>query len=296
MLFGVWYVYQPYMKNRKRYTNFMAYKKSILKWAGNKIRVMDKLQGHIGNPNTFVEPFGGSFVVALNTSANEYRIGDINSDIIDLYNLVLNDANFIETAKTYYVNGIDRETFNNNRIKFNETRLPYLFLYLNRHCFNGLTRYNKSGNYNVPFGSYEKVHFPEEEIKNFKSKFSDVTFKNTSFNDPSYYTGLGEGDVVYFDPPYLPASDTANFTAYTAEGFSMEQQEELANICIDLAGRGVKVIVSNHDVPIARTLYAGAKFYEISVSRSISASGGSRKRASEIFAVWNGDDNSLFDF
>ncbi len=278
------------------YTNFMTYKKSILKWLGNKIRVMDALQQHIGKPNTFVEPFGGSFVVSLNTHATEYRIGDINSDIIDLYNAVLSDNNFIDTAKQYYINGIDREKFNKMRDEFNKTRCPYIFLYLNRHCFNGLTRYNKSGNYNSPFGEYDKVHFPEEEIKNFKNKFSGITFKNTSFNDPSYYTDLGEGDVVYFDPPYLPASETADFTAYTKEGFSMEQQEELADICQSLATNGVRVIVSNHDVPMARTLYKGAKFQQISVTRSISASAGSRKKASEIFAVWNGNDNQLFEF
>ena len=272
------------------------YNKSILKWAGNKIRIMETLQQYIGTPNIFVEPFGGSFVVSLNTKANEYRIGDINSDIIGLYNAVLNDPNFISTAKQYYVDGIDKDKFAKIRDEFNKTRSPYLFLYLNRHCFNGLTRYNKSGKFNVPFGDYDKVHFPEEEIKNFKTKFTGITFNNTTFEDPSYYVGLGEGDVVYFDPPYLPASDTANFTDYTKEGFSIEQQQQLADICKTLASKGVKVIVSNHDVPLAREMYEGAMFHPISVSRSISASGGSRKKAQEIIAVWNHKDTDLFEF
>lgn len=257
---------------------------------------METLQQYIGTPNVFVEPFGGSFVVALNTVATEYRIGDINSDIIGLYNAVLTDPNFISTSKQYYVNGIDKDKFITLRDEFNKTRSPYLFLYLNRHCFNGLTRYNKNGNFNVPFGDYDKVYFPEEEIKKFKSKFTGINFKNTSFNDPSYYTDLGKGDVVYFDPPYLPASDTADFTAYTKEGFSMDQQRELADICQTLAAKHVKVIVSNHDVPMARTLYAGASFHQISVSRSISASGESRKKASEIIATWNTNTNPLFEF
>jgi DNA adenine methylase len=272
------------------------YNKSILKWAGNKIRIMNTLQGYIETPNIFVEPFGGSFVVSLNTTAKEYRIGDINSDIIGLYNAVITDSNFIQTAQQYYVNGIDRDKYNKLRDEFNKTRSPYLFLYLNRHCFNGLTRYNKDGNFNVPFGDYDKVHFPEEEIKNFKNKFTSIPFKNTTFEDPSYYEGLGEGDVVYFDPPYFPASETANFTDYTKEGFSLEQQEHLADICNKLAKDGVKVIVSNHDVPIARKLYDGAMFHPISVARSISASGDSRKKAKEIIAVWNNNDNALFDF
>ena len=100
------------------------------------------------------------------------------------------------------------------------------------------------------------------------------------------YGSLGEGDVVYFDPPYVPASETSNFTNYATDGFTHEQQIELRDLAETLANRGIKVILSNHDVPITRELYKNAKIHSIQVSRSISAKSSSRKKASELIAVW----------
>lgn len=262
-------------------------KKPLLKWAGNKYRVLPHLKPLIGTPNVYVEPFGGSLATAMNVSANEYRLGDINSDLINLYNRIKTDDNFINDLKELFEDSNDADTFYERRTKFNETHDPLLFVYLNRHCFNGLTRYNKSGGFNVPFGKYKTVYIPEEEIKSFKEIFKNVQFINSSFINSEYYKELGEGDVVYFDPPYFPASETANFTDYAKEGFAMEQQQELADLAIELASTGVTVLISNHNVPIAREMYQGATFNEIEVRRSISAKGASRKNASEIIAVWN---------
>jgi len=263
--------------------------KPLLKWAGNKYRVLPHLLPIIGTPKTYVEPFGGTLATALNVTADEYRLGDINADLINLYQRIKSDNNFVEDLKSLFSGGNDEERYYQLREEFNESHDPLLFVYLNRHCFNGLTRYNKSGKFNVPFGRYKKVYIPENEIDAFKTVFRDVTFKNSSFNDMSYYDGLGQDDVVYFDPPYFPATETANFTDYAKEGFTLEQQQELADIAIDLASTGVKVLISNHDVPIAREMYVGAKFYEIQVTRSISAKGTSRKKASELIAVWNNE-------
>ena len=264
-------------------------KKPLLKWAGNKYKVLPYLKPLIGSPNVYVEPFGGSLATAMNVDAKEYRLGDINSDLINLYNRIKNDDNFIRELKKLFANSNDADTFYERRTKFNETHDPLLFVYLNRHCFNGLTRYNKSGNFNVPFGKYKTIYIPEKEIKSFKETFENVKFINSGFNNPEYYEELGKGDVVYFDPPYFPASETANFTDYAKEGFKLEQQQELADLAIELASKGTTVLISNHDVPVAREMYVGAEFCEIEVSRSISAKGSSRKKASEIIAVWNVD-------
>jgi DNA adenine methylase len=100
------------------------------------------------------------------------------------------------------------------------------------------------------------------------------------------YYGLESGDVVYFDPPYIPISETAYFTDYATEGFTHQQQVELAELCESLANRGVKVILSNHDTPVSRELYKNAKIYPIQVTRTIAAKGSSRKKANELIAVW----------
>ena len=114
----------------------------------------------------------------------------------------------------------------------------------------------------------------------------NVKFTALSFEDNSLYQNLEFGDVVYFDPPYIPVSKTSAFTNYTGEDFTYNQQVELVNLAINLNKRGIKVIISNHDVPLARELYKNAKIYELQVSRSIAAKGSSRKKVNELIAVF----------
>lgn len=120
----------------------------------------------------------------------------------------------------------------------------------------------------------------------FESKES-VSFTALSFEDGSLYETLEEGDVVFFDPPYVPASATSNFTSYSADGFSFAQQTELVTLAHDLSSRGIKVVITNSDCEITRELYEGAEITSISVSRTISANAESRKKAEEIIAVFN---------
>jgi DNA adenine methylase len=153
-----------------------------------------------------------------------------------------------------------------------------------------LSRYNKKGEFNVPFGKYDKPSCPSEEMMNFRMFFLTkklTRFTSLSFEDPSLYEDLEAGDTVYFDPPYIPASETASFTDYVTDGFTDAQQVELRDLAEQLANKGITVIISNHDVPVARELYNNAKIYPIQVTRTISANKDSRKKANEIIAVWN---------
>jgi len=268
----------------------------FLKWAGNKYRVLPHLIPHIGYPNRYCEPFGGSLSVALNTSAEQFILNDVNKDLVAIYqNLVNpNDDSFIKYCEELFIPENNtkesylelREHFNNSTDSVERARL---FVYLNRHCFNGLSRYNSKGGFNVPFGKYDKPVCPSEQMNEFRMLFlskQSVRFTSLSFEDSILYSNLEAGDVVYFDPPYVPASDTANFTSYATDGFSHEQQVELMELAESLANRGVKVILSNHDVPITRELYKNAQIYPIQVTRTISAKGSSRKKANELIAVW----------
>jgi DNA adenine methylase len=271
--------------------------KSLLKWAGNKFRVLPHLIPHVGYPNRFCEPFAGSLSVSLNVQAEEYILNDINKDLIYIYQNLTNpnDDNFIKYCEELFVpENNDKDVYLELRSYFNKSTDPLerarLFIYLNRHCFNGLSRYNKKGEFNVPFGKYDKPSCPSNEMQQFRSLFlnkKSVKFTSVSFEDEMLYENLTGGDVVYFDPPYIPISETSNFTDYATEGFTHQQQVELAELCDSLANRGVKVILSNHDVPVARELYKNATIHSIQVSRTISAKGSSRKKVSEIVAVWN---------
>ena len=148
-----------------------------------------------------------------------------------------------------------------------------LFVYLNRHCFNGLTRYDKSGEFNVPFGKYKSPYFPRREMENFISVFTgqSVEFSAGDFANENLYQKVDSTTVVYFDPPYLPLSDTANFSDYATGGFNYDDQVRLRDLAVSLANGGARVIISNHDTPTARELYSSAQITSIDVGRTISA-------------------------
>ena len=270
--------------------------KTFLKWAGNKSRVLPHLLPHIGSPRRYCEPFGGSLAVALNVEAESYTLNDVNKDLVSIYRNLLdyNDDTFIQYCEEIFTpenNG--KEAYLGLRKIFNEStdckERARLFIYLNRHCFNGLSRYNRKGEFNVPFGKYEKPSCPSGEMMDFRMFFltrKSVRFTSLSFEDTSLYADLGEGDVVYFDPPYVPLSDTSNFTSYSTDGFTEAQQIELAQLARSLQNRGVRVIISNHDVDFTRELYEGATIYPIQVTRTIAAKNSSRKKASELIAVF----------
>ena len=269
-------------------------KKPFLKWAGNKFRVLPHLLPIIGDPKRYIEPFGGSMAVALNVSADEYVLNDINNDLVNLYGHVTdtNDDTFIKYCQELFYEGNNREAYNEMRDLFNQStdslERSRMFVYLNRHCFNGLTRYNSKGGFNVPFGKMKNPKCPVNEMMAFRMYFLQKKhrFMSTSFEDSALYENIESGDVVYFDPPYVPASDTANFASYAKEGFSYDQQVQLAELAESLANRGAKVIISNHDTDVSRQLYKNAEIHSIQVARSIAANKTSRKKANELIAVY----------
>ena len=268
--------------------------KPFLKWAGNKYRVLPHLLPLIGTPKQYIEPFAGSMSVALNVAADSMVLNDFNGDLISLYRHVMNDEEFIDDCEKVCSVGNNQETFYQLRDIFNTTpdnrHKAILFIYLNRHCFNGLTRYNKKGQFNVPFGKYSSPYFPRKEMENFKVIFNQkqsVRITSYDFAADEMYQNIDSDTVVYFDPPYLPLTDTANFSDYATGGFDYDDQVRLRDLAISLANRGARVIISNHDTPVARELYSAATITSIDVGRFIAAKGSSRKSVKEVLAVWN---------
>ena len=266
--------------------------KSFLKWAGGKTKSLDMILETVGQvEGRFIEPFAGSGVVSLNVSACGCILSDCNEDLINIYNVLKTSNNFIELLKSYFIEGNNNaEIFYKFREKFNNcndlVERALLFVYLNRHCFNGLCRYNKAGGFNVPFGKYKSIYFPEKEIKFFKEKLNTYELYCRSFEET---IELAEpDDVLYCDPPYVPLSKTASFTDYSVGGFTMDQQRQLVK-CIEKAP--CKVLVSNHDTDITRDLYKNAnKIISKKVSRFISARASGRKPVYELLAIYNKRD------
>ena len=264
----------------------------FLKWAGGKYRLLDRLLPSIPAGARLVEPFVGSGAVFLNAGFACYLLCDLNPDLIGLYRTLRRDGErFIAEARALFTPGNNtqeaflrlRETFN---VSSDAEERSVLFLYLNRHSYNGLVRYNSKGIYNVPFGKYKAPYFPERELTAFLDKLRgcDVTFAVQDFR--STFAALRPGDVVYCDPPYAPVSATANFTSYTGCGFGVQEQIDLASEASAAAKRGVPVVLSNHDVPLIRELYADARLESFPVQRFISCNGARRGAARELLAVF----------
>jgi DNA adenine methylase len=170
-----------------------------------------------------------------------------------------------------------------NRSKAGERRAA-LFVYLNRHCFNGLCRYNKKGEFNTPFGRYDQVYFPTDEMLGFAAKLETAELQTMDFRKA--LPKAGQGDVVYCDPPYVPLTATASFTNYAAGGFSEKDQRDLHTLALEASERGAFVMISNHDTQFTERLYKGAWLKRVMVSRTISCDGQNRKKAKELIAVF----------
>lgn len=269
----------------------MKKKRAFLKWAGGKFPLLNDIEKHLPKGECLVEPFVGAGSVFLNTDFSRYILADINSDLIDLYNIVKTRTDeYIAAAQAMFsptTNDADvyyqlRDEFNQSQDAF---RRAVLFLYLNRHGYNGLCRYNLKGEFNVPFGRYKKPYFPENELRHFAHKA-----QNAEFYCESYAQSMARADassVVYCDPPYAPLSATANFTAYHTNSFSQEQQAHLAEIAEELVSKRIPVLISNHDTALTREWYQQAnKLHVVKVRRSISSNGGTRKKVDELLALY----------
>ena len=263
--------------------------KAFLKWAGGKSQSLDFILEAVGEiEGRFIEPFVGSGVVMLNANSSNVIISDFNEDLINLYKILKISDDFIDTLKFYFSGEFNNaDSFYSLREKFNNSssieEKSAIFVYLNRHCFNGLCRYNKSGKFNVPFGKYKKINLPEREIITFKQRLECCEIIHCSFEN---VIKLSErGDVIYCDPPFVPLSLIASFTDYSVGGFTKEQQKELAKLAEESKA---KVLISNHDTEFTREIYKNSSYIKTKeVKRFISAKSSSRGMVSELLAVYN---------
>jgi DNA adenine methylase len=289
--------------------------KPFLKWAGNKFRIIDRviyiIEGCQGGRSKYLEPFGGSGAVIANVGhlfSGKRTYGEFNPELIDLMRAVKDDLPVLlkETRALFDQKNNDSNQYYVLRDEFNgyvksgktaNIKKAALFIYLNRHCFNGLCRYGPNG-FNVPFGRYAKTTAPLDEITAFAKLMEDVSIEGpASFEETMRHAD--EDTLVYCDPPYFPLTETSNFTQYSSKsGFGLDMQEKLAVAAAECAQRGAVVLISNHDTDACKKLYnqvvARPKFKGVSVyfsqfpvPRFISSKGKDRgKLAAELIAIF----------
>jgi DNA adenine methylase len=243
----------------------------FLKWAGGKGQLLGRLRARV--PKTYgryFEPFlgGGALFFALRPTHG--ILSDVNREIIDCYTAVRDDVSGLVAAlrdhryesKHYYaVRDADPA-----KLMLIERAARTIFL--NKTGFNGLYRVNRAGKFNVPFGRYAKPAICDEaNLRACSAALANVELMAADFE--SVAVRAEAGDFVYFDPPYVPLSRTAAFTAYAPGGFDLVAQSRLATFFGKLAQRGVAVLLSNSDVPEIRKLYARYRIDCIEATRVI---------------------------
>ena len=269
-----------------------TWQRPFLKWAGGKYSLLPELARLIPAGNRLIEPFVGGGSVFINSDKHSsFLLADVNADLINLYQMlalvpeeVMRHARLLfsslNTAEGYTA---VRDEFNRQLIAAPERAAAFLFL--NRHCFNGLIRYNRAGEFNVGWGKYPAPYFPENEITAFADMAHNCVFMNAGFRRT--LSLAGEGDVVYCDPPYEPMPGTAGFTGYAAGGFTRDDQNALAECCVAAHQRGARIVISNSVAPRIVELYEqhGFTLNYVAARRSISSKGSTREIAKDLVAV-----------
>lgn len=273
--------------------------KSPIKWAGGKTRVMPQLLKHLPKADCLIEPFVGSGTVFMNTEYRRYVLCDSSRALIHFFSVLTRFTDeLIDVARSFFTNGNFSEDYYACRDGFNfisknqvigsacKIQWAAMFLYLNRHGFNGLYRVNQKGEFNVPFGKYAAPYFPEKEMRLFAEKANDTKaiFLHADFRHsiPDVMQ-LAYDAVIYCDPPYIPTSKTANFTAY-GKPFTLDDHRALVLTLLDAHRQhGTRAVISNSDTPETREIYSAFNLHAFSVRRSVSAK--SRDMAGEVIGV-----------
>ena len=243
----------------------------FLKWAGGKSQLLGRLRTRVpASYGRYFEPFLGGGALFFALLPKRGVLSDVNREIIDCYTAVRDDVTGLVAAlrdhrydsEHYYA---VRDT---DPAKLSRVERAARTIFLNKTGFNGLYRVNRSGKFNVPFGRYAKPAICDEEnLRACSAALANVELVAADFESAA--SRAIAGDFVYFDPPYVPLSRTAAFTAYAPGGFDLVAQSRLAAFFGKLAARGVVVLLSNSDVPEIRKLYARYRMDSIEASRVI---------------------------
>ncbi len=265
----------------------------FLKWAGRKTSIIGTIKSLLPQQaRRLIEPFVGSGAVFLNTSYPENLLADSNSELVNVFRVLKTyGQTFVDHCRRMFVTENNcKDRYCQLRNEFNTAtatpeRKAVLFIYLNRHCFNGLCRFNAAGKFNTPFGRYDQPHFPGAEMLTFSRKLETAELRAQDFR--LTLAEAAAADVVYCDPPYVPLSQTASFTDYAGGGFGPTDQGDLVACCLAAVGRGATVLISNHETPETRELYRDAsQIVPLMVKRTISCKGDGRNKVGELIAVF----------
>ena len=262
--------------------------KPFVKWAGGKRTLAPEIAEHLPDDfNDYWEPFVGGGAVFFHLKAQgriqgRALLSDINEDLISAYMAIKSESKDVikslgERQKKHEKEGREYYEYvrnqNSKRFKKNSS-IASRFIYLNKTCYNGLYRVNRSGKFNVPMGSYVNPNICDKENIMIASKaLENASIKCHGFEESK----PKKGDLVYCDPPY-----DGTFTGYTDNGFRQEEQKRLRDKCIEWRETGANVVISNNNTQLVRDLYKDFVLVEVEAARHINCDGDGRGKVAEL--------------
>jgi DNA adenine methylase len=262
----------------------------FLKWAGGKWAIaaqIERLLPHDTRERVYREPFLGGGAMFFHLQPQRAFLSDALIDLVACYQVVQTNVDALVTRLESLRATHSTEQFYRIRAAFNEQRdAPRVeraawLVYLNKTCFNGLFRTNQSGAFNVPVGRFTKPRIVDPPAL----RLAAAALARAELTQAHFERVLAEaepGDVIYFDPPYVPLSKTSSFSGYADGIFSLDDQTRLAGIFRELDARGCLLALSNSDTPEVRELYAGFDVSQIFAPRAISAKVSTRGEVTEL--------------
>ncbi|MBQ6149532.1 DNA adenine methylase [Candidatus Saccharibacteria bacterium] len=286
--------------------------KPFLKWAGGKSQLLKEIEKYYPfkeNPTItkYAEPFVGGGAVLFDIlnkfDLQEVYINDINAELINTYVTIRDNPKelmaILEKLEKNYIklDGDKRKEFYlDKRAHFNELKRQNilnaeqaaLMIFLNRTCFNGLYRVNRKGEFNVPMGAYKNPTICDKEnLKLVSQKLQNIKITCGDYKNSADF--IDDKTFVYFDPPYRPLTQTANFTSYTESLFNDDKQLELANFVQLMDNKNTKIVISNSDPKNTNenddffdNLYSKQKINRVSATRMINRNSDKRGKISEL--------------
>ncbi|MCT4469992.1 DNA adenine methylase [Mycoplasma sp. HS2188] len=268
--------------------------KPFVKWAGGKTKLISKIVAKMPNKyNKYIEPFVGGGSLFFHIQPHDFILNDINSELIDTYKCFSNNDEYNELIKLLQIHMKNHnenyfyEIRNQDRkpdfLKWSRVQRAARFIYLNKSCFNGLYRVNKSGFFNVPSGKKANINLIDHD--NFVSIHKLLKEKNKNILNLDFEKVLEFADMndfVYLDPPYSDLDDRKSFTSYTKENFYVSDQMRLKEIVDSLTKKGVKVMISNHGSTFIKNLFKNYNIETIFVKRLIGSKIDTRKDVEEV--------------
>jgi DNA adenine methylase len=258
--------------------------KPFLKWVGGKRQLLPELLARVPMGfDTYFEPFLGGGALFFALLPERAVLSDSNSRLVRTYRAVRDDVDEVIAELSTYPH--DRVFFEELRRvdvdALDDIQVAAWMIYLNRTGFNGLYRVNKSGGFNVPFGRYTNPTICNpDRLLAASAGLQGAEILHASFSDS--YKLAKPGDFVYFDPPYVPLSETSSFTSYTKDGFGIEEHKKLRDTVINLKARGVDVLLSNSSAGAVFELYENFEIEEVYANRAINSKATGRGKVAEV--------------